>query len=342
VGGLSFSPDGTTLASGCWDRTVKLWDTVTGRELRTLYGHKNWVNSVAFSPDGNTLASGDADGRILLWQAATASQIAQTEDSKLLKRVLQMQQAEKVDKPLLAQFLERYPDDTDVKQRYQKALPAPQLQAAREALARKDYDKAATSFLAIYHDTENAEDCRSAACALLAAGNVEGYRALCRELLEKYGKGAAADGVLENLHIASWVLTLIPEGTSGQVGGSGPEMTVRLDKKVVDSEPQVWYYQTCYANALYRAGRYAEAARKMEQVEQEFLQKRALNRRHPGVAYMSALAHYRMGDIAKARSLLALADAESKRPSQVDEDWRWGVELRLHQKEAYAVIDKGQ
>ena len=57
------SPNGRRLASGSDDKTVKLWDVVTGRELRTLTGHSDIVGSVIFSPDGRWLASGSVDGQ---------------------------------------------------------------------------------------------------------------------------------------------------------------------------------------------------------------------------------------------------------------------------------------
>ena len=66
-----FSPDGSTLASGSWDGTLRLWDTATGERLTTFIGHTGDVRSVAFSPDGSTLASGSEDGTVLLWPAAT-------------------------------------------------------------------------------------------------------------------------------------------------------------------------------------------------------------------------------------------------------------------------------
>jgi len=57
VRGLAFSPDGTTLASASWDRTVKLWDVASGSLLQTLTGHTDRVNKVAWSPDGRIVAS---------------------------------------------------------------------------------------------------------------------------------------------------------------------------------------------------------------------------------------------------------------------------------------------
>src|SRR5262249_59564032 len=71
VRAVAFAPDGKTLATGVWDRSVKLWDAATGSEQKRLEGYKDRVYSVAFSPDGQkVVASGYARGATV-WDIAT-------------------------------------------------------------------------------------------------------------------------------------------------------------------------------------------------------------------------------------------------------------------------------
>ncbi|KAG2411924.1 hypothetical protein HFD88_009480 [Aspergillus terreus] len=73
VESVVFSPDGRLLASGSYDKTVRLWDPATGALQQTLIGHTDSVSSVAFSPDGRLLASGSEDKTIQIWDPATGA-----------------------------------------------------------------------------------------------------------------------------------------------------------------------------------------------------------------------------------------------------------------------------
>lgn len=75
VTSVAFSPDGQTLASGSWDKTIRLWDVHTRTLKATLEGHTDYVYCVAFSPDGKTLASGSEDYSIHLWDAHTGKDL---------------------------------------------------------------------------------------------------------------------------------------------------------------------------------------------------------------------------------------------------------------------------
>ena len=68
---IAFSPDGLVLASGSYDKTVKLWDVTDRKVLATLRGHQDQVFRVAFSPDGRSLASCSGDGTVIIWDVST-------------------------------------------------------------------------------------------------------------------------------------------------------------------------------------------------------------------------------------------------------------------------------
>lgn len=71
---VAFSPDGKRIATGSFDRSVKVWDAATGKEVRTFAGkagHQNLVTAVAFSPDGSSIASAGTDNFARIWDVPT-------------------------------------------------------------------------------------------------------------------------------------------------------------------------------------------------------------------------------------------------------------------------------
>jgi WD40 repeat protein len=67
ITGAAFSPDSRLLATGSFDRTVRVWDAGKGTEVVCLRGHEQAVSCVAFSPDGRFIASGAADRTVRVW-----------------------------------------------------------------------------------------------------------------------------------------------------------------------------------------------------------------------------------------------------------------------------------
>ena len=76
VNSVAFNHNGTLLASGSGDRTIKLWNLETKTEIATLRGHNGYVRSVAFNHNGTILASGSDDRTIKLWNLETKTEIA--------------------------------------------------------------------------------------------------------------------------------------------------------------------------------------------------------------------------------------------------------------------------
>ena len=64
---VAFSPLGNMVLTGGQDKITRLWDTNTGKEIRTLVLQSDVVMSVAFSPDGKFILTGSADGTVQLW-----------------------------------------------------------------------------------------------------------------------------------------------------------------------------------------------------------------------------------------------------------------------------------
>jgi WD40 repeat protein len=75
VKACAFSPDGSRVLSASGDKTLKLWNAETGRELRTFAGHSGSVFACAFSPDGARVVSASEDKTLKLWDAETGREV---------------------------------------------------------------------------------------------------------------------------------------------------------------------------------------------------------------------------------------------------------------------------
>jgi WD40 repeat protein len=78
---VAFSPDGSMVATGSYDKLVKLWDAATGAEIRTLKEHSDAVYSVAFIPGRGELVSAAGDRTIKIWDVKSGRRLFTISDA---------------------------------------------------------------------------------------------------------------------------------------------------------------------------------------------------------------------------------------------------------------------
>jgi len=67
VWSLDFNRDGSALATGGQDKTIRIWRMPNGEPLCTIRGHTDWVSCLAFSDQSDILASGSEDATVRVW-----------------------------------------------------------------------------------------------------------------------------------------------------------------------------------------------------------------------------------------------------------------------------------
>ena len=71
VSSITMNPDSQFLASGSYDKTIKIWSLKTKELLHTLSGHSERVTCVAIHPNGKIIASSSYNRTIKLWSLLT-------------------------------------------------------------------------------------------------------------------------------------------------------------------------------------------------------------------------------------------------------------------------------
>ncbi|RXG70772.1 Notchless protein-like 1 [Armadillidium vulgare] len=70
VNDVKFSPDTRLVASASFDKSIRLWNGLTGKFICTLRGHVSAVYQLCWSADSRLLLSGSKDSTLKVWNIA--------------------------------------------------------------------------------------------------------------------------------------------------------------------------------------------------------------------------------------------------------------------------------
>ncbi len=72
---VKYSPNGSFIASGSEDNTVKLWDVTTGKVVRTLVAHRGYITALDFNASGDMLVTAAKDNTIRIWDVRKGTEV---------------------------------------------------------------------------------------------------------------------------------------------------------------------------------------------------------------------------------------------------------------------------
>jgi WD40 repeat protein len=67
VRSTTFSPDGSRIVTASYDKTARIWDAASAKEIAVLRGHDNLVLSAVFNPDGSRIVTASYDKTARIW-----------------------------------------------------------------------------------------------------------------------------------------------------------------------------------------------------------------------------------------------------------------------------------
>jgi TPR repeat protein len=76
VQSAAYSPDGTRIVTASNDKTARIWDAGSGKQLAVLSGHGDIVLCAAYSPDGTRIVTASNDKTARIWDAHTGMPLA--------------------------------------------------------------------------------------------------------------------------------------------------------------------------------------------------------------------------------------------------------------------------